>query len=229
MYPLTKMNEQMLAGHHSLSPDDDCYYMLEYTTEDSFPYTLGNTLITNLKKKPDRKQTLEWSYKEWTIRQLATELTAALSTLIDFATTTIIPIPPSKTRSNPQYDDRVLQVIRSACPAVADIRESIACREDHAPAHESDERDRPGVDQLMTNYIWVDRVQPTDPAAPPDAAAHPHTPHRPNIVLFDDVIASGNHFTACKRFLLRYHPATHITGIFIARVIKKNETAQRLS
>jgi hypothetical protein len=205
MGPLIKMNEQLLAEHHSLSPGDDCYYMLEYTSQDSFPYSLGNTLITNLKKKVDRKQSPEWPYKEWTILQIAAELAAALATLIDFATATIIPIPPSKTRGNPQYDDRVLQVIKYACPVDADIREPIICREDHASAHETDEHDRPAIDELTANYSWLETAQPL----------------RPNIVLFDDVIASGNHFTACKRFLLRHHPATHITGIFIARVLKR--------
>ena len=118
---LTKMNDLVLAERNALSPDDDCYYLLEYTAQDNFPYSLGNSLITNLKKKTDRRRTLEWSYKEWTIQQIAAELATAL----------------------------------------------------------------------------------------------------PNIVLFDDVIASGNHFTACKRFLLQHHPATHITGIFIACVLKK--------
>lgn len=205
MGALTKMNDLVLAERNSLSPDDDCYYLLEYTAQDNFPYSLGNSLITNLKKKTDRRRTLEWSYKEWTIQQIAAELATALPNIVDLAATSFIPIPPSKTRNNPQYDDRVLQVLRQSCPADADIREPIVCREDHASAHETGEHDRPAIDELITNYSWLETAQPL----------------RPNIVLFDDVIASGNHFTACKRFLLQHHPATHITGIFIACVLKK--------
>ncbi len=181
-----------LTDHSALSPDDKCYFLFEYDE--------GSALINNLKKKIDRKNKPEWPYKEWTIQQIAAELATALPDIIDFPTTTFLPIPPSKTRDNPLYDDRLLQVLRLACPADADIRESITCREDHAAAHES-EYDRPTVHELLNNYIWIPTAQPL----------------RPNIVLFDDVITSGTHFTACKRFLLQHHPAAHTTGIFIAR------------
>ncbi len=205
MGALTKMTDLVLAQRNSLSPEDDCYFLLEYTAQDNFPYSLGNSLIRNLKKKINRKRTLEWSYKEWTIKQIAAELATALPAVVNPAITTFIPIPPSKTRSNAQYDDRVLQVLRQSCPADADIRESIACREDHASAHETGEHDRPGIDELIKNYSWMETTRPL----------------RPNIVLFDDVIASGNHFTACKRFLLQHHSAAHVSGIFIACVLKR--------
>jgi predicted amidophosphoribosyltransferase len=185
-----------LADHCALTPGDDCYFLLEYGE--------GSTLINNLKIKMDRRQKPEWPYKEWTIQQIAAELAAALPDRINFNTTTILPIPPSKTHDNPLYDDRLLQVLRLACPADADIRESIATREDHAAAHESD-HERPTVDELINNYTWTDTAQPL----------------RPNVVLFDDVITTGTHFAACNRFLLQHHPTAHITGIFIARVPKR--------
>jgi hypothetical protein len=195
MGALTKIDELLLAAHSSLSPGDDCYFMLEYNE--------GSALINNLKKKMDRREKREWPYKEWTIQQIAAELAAALPDIINFLTTTFLPIPPSKTRDNPLYDDRLLKILRLACPTDADIRESIICRQDHTAAHES-ECDRPTVDELINNYTWVGTA-----------------PLRPNIVLFDDVITNGTHFTACKRFLLQHHPAANTTGIFIARVPKK--------
>jgi hypothetical protein len=192
MGALTKIDELLLTAHSSLSPGDDCYFLLEYQE--------GSALINNLKKKMDRRQKPEWPYKEWTIQQIAAELAAALPDIVDFITTTLIPIPPSKTRNNPLYDDRLLQILRLACPADADLREPIANREDHTAAHES-EHERPTVDELIDNYTWLETAKPL----------------HPNIVLFDDVITNGTHFTACKRFLLQHHPAAHITGIFIAR------------
>lgn len=201
MPALTKIDEPLLREHSSLSQGDDCYFLLEYTAHSSIQQSPDNTFITNLKKKPDRKNKWEWPYKEWTIQQLAAELAAALPTLIDFPTTTLIPIPPSRIRNSPLYDDRVLQVLRQACPADADIREPIICREDRLAAHHSQEHDRPAINDLMDNYSWLE-------------GAHPL---RPNTVLFDDVITSGNHYIACKRFVLQHHPATRVTGIFIAR------------
>jgi predicted amidophosphoribosyltransferase len=187
-----------LADHCALSPDDNCYFLLEYHE--------GSALINNLKKKMDRRQKREWPYKEWTIQQIAAQLAAELPGIINFTTTTFLPIPPSKTRNNPLYDDRLLQILRLACPTDADIREPIICREDHAAAHES-EHERPTIDELIDNYTWVGTAQPL----------------RPNIVLFDDVITNGTHFTACKRFLLQHHPAARTTGIFISRhALKKS-------
>lgn len=187
-----------LADHCALAPGDDCYFLLEYHE--------GSALINNLKKKIDRKNKPEWTYKEWTIQQIAAELATALPDIINFPTTTFLPIPPSKTRDNPLYDDRLLQVLRLACPPDADIRELIICREDHTAAHES-EHERPTINELIDNYTWVDTAKPL----------------RANIVLFDDVITNGTHFTACKRFLRQHHPAARITGIFIARHAPKKK------
>jgi predicted amidophosphoribosyltransferase len=201
MDALTKIDEQLLPEHGSLSPEDECYFLLDYTAHTNAAHSLGNAFIRNLKKKMDRKGRMEWPYKEWTIQQIGAALAAALPTLIDLTTTTFIPIPPSKIRSNPLYDDRVLRVLHLACPADADIRESIVCREDHRPAHESEERERPAIKALMNNYNWLENTPPL----------------RPNTVLFDDLITSGNHFIACKRFVLQHQPATRVLGIFVAR------------
>jgi hypothetical protein len=201
MPALNKIGNHLLSEHASLSMDDDCYFLLEYTAHTDSTHSLGNTFIRNLKKKMDRKGKFEWPYKEWTIQQVAAALAAAIPSLVDFTNTTFVPIPPSKIRSNPLFDDRVSQILRLACPADADIREAIVCRDDHTPAHESDEHRRPAINELMNNYIWIDNNRPL----------------RPNTVLFDDLITAGNHFIACKRFVLEHQPATRITGIFVGR------------
>ena len=206
MPALIKIGHHLLPEHGSLSSDDECYFLLNYTAHSNAAHSnaahsLDNTFIRNLKKKMDRKGKFEWPYKEWSIQQVAAALAAALPALVDFSTTTFIPIPPSKIRSTPLFDDRVSQILRLACPADADIREAIVCRDDHTPAHESDEHHRPAIDDLMNNYIWIDNNQPL----------------RPNTVLFDDLITAGNHFIACKRFVLEHQPATRIIGILVAR------------
>src|SRR6185437_17082136 len=83
---------------------------------------------------------------------IATELTDVLPVLIDFAATTLVPIPPSKCRTNPLYDDRLLRVLRLACPADADIRELIINKTDLQPAHKSGEDYRPSVQAIFGNY-----------------------------------------------------------------------------
>jgi predicted amidophosphoribosyltransferase len=201
MPALIKIGHHLLPEHGSLSADDECHFLLNYTAHSNAAYSLDNAFIRNLKKKMDRKGKPEWPYKEWTIQQVAAALAAAIPNIVDLTTTTFIPIPPSKIRSNPLFDDRVSQILRLACPADADIREAIVCRDDHTPAHESNEHHRPAIDELMNNYIWIDNNRPL----------------RPNTVLFDDLITAGNHFIACKRFVLEHQPATRAIGIFVAR------------
>lgn len=91
----------------------------------------------------------------------------------------------------------------------ADIRELIVCREGRAAAHESERR--PSVEELFGNF----RLGGLDGGPVPGAAAA--GPVRERIVLFDDVITSGNHFVACKRFLLTHFPGREVVGVFLAR------------
>ena len=210
MEPLVRIDAQMAGIHRALSITDECYFLWEYTAYGPYDYSIGNELIKNIKKPIDRKGSPEWKWKDFAIREIATQLATALPAVIGFSTTTLIPIPPSKCRTNPLYDDRLLQILRLACPADADIRELIVNKTDLQPAHTSAEDYRPSVQTILDNYAW------SEPATPLQAPPPHHT-----IVLFDDVLTGGNHFVACKRFLLQRFPTHHIIGIFICRRISE--------
>src|SRR5579872_4970093 len=130
MHALVRIDAQMTGIHSALSSTDECYFLWEYMAYGGYDYGIGNELIKNIKKPIDRKGTPEWKWKEFAIREIAVELAAALPAVIDFAATTLIPIPPSKCRSNPLYDDRLLRILRLACPVDADIRELIVNKAD---------------------------------------------------------------------------------------------------
>ena len=201
MSGLKKIEGPMLRQHSSLSAGDECYFLFEYISkEDSFE----NLLIRDLKKPVDRRDKPEWPYKSLAINDIARELGAGLPEIVDFDTTTFIPVPPSKTRASALYDDRLLQILVRASPAHADIRELIVCKEDQAPAHTSDER--PSVRALLQNYEWNSRLT---------------AGVRPQVVLFDDLITGGNHFVACKQFILARYPSTKVTGVFVARRVRE--------
>jgi hypothetical protein len=201
MSTLVKIDELLMGEHGSLTRSDECYYLFEYTARSGYSHSKSNDLIQNCKKPMDRKGRPEWKWKTWAIREIAEELRPALPAVIDFATTTIVPIPPSKIRMKPLYDDRVFQILQHACPADADVRELIVCREDRIAAHDSPEH-RPSVQELRNNYEW-------NPPAPPVI--------RPNVVLFDDMITGGNHFVACRNFIARSHLDVRIIGVFVSR------------
>jgi hypothetical protein len=200
MSNLVRIDELLIREHGSLSLADECYYLLEYTAREGYSFSTANDLVQNLKKPMDRKGRPEWKWKTWAIQKIAQELTPALPVLIDFATTTIIPVPPSKIRANPLYDDRLIQILHKSCPTGTDIREVITCREDMTAAHESDQR--PSVQEIMDNYLWNDPVRPAI---------------RPNVVFFDDMVTGGNHYVACRNFLRERYPDSRIVGVFVAR------------
>ena len=200
MSQLVRIDELVLSQHGSLSMWDECYYLMEYTARGGYDRGSGNDLIQNFKKPLEKKGKPEWKWKELAMHAIAKALKPALTGVIDFDTTTIIPVPPSKARTSPLYDDRVLQLLHESCPPNADIRELIICQEDRLAAHE-DAR-RPNFQDIMNNYE-INTV--VDPAI------------RENVVIFDDVITAGNHYKACKTFIQLQFTPKSIVGIFIAR------------
>lgn len=143
----------------------------------------------------------DWKYKQNAIAEIAGELKMPLRAVVDFGRSTIVPIPPSKTRANEQYDDRLLQILKRACPADADIQELILTEADMDAAHERS-LNRPSIGDILHNYV-LSEVQPLQV--------------RENIIPFDDVISAGNHFVACRQFMEQYFPGRKIIGVFVAR------------
>ena len=204
MSNLVRIDELILSTHQhgSLSLADECYYLLEYTAHQPPGYSRGNDLILDLKKSVSKKALREWRYKERAIGEIAGLLRAALPPVVDFDKTTLIPIPPSRTRTDPFYDDRNLRILRQACPEGADIRELILTRANVVPSHER--VDRPSAGEILKNYMLH-----------PDVSAEV----RETVVLFDDMITGGNHFVASKKFVENHCHSKKTIGIFIARRI----------
>lgn len=91
---------------------DQCYFLREYTSGRGYAHSETNRLIHNLKKPPDRRGRPEWRYKELAIQQVAREFRDNLD-LARLQRVTLVPMPPSKARGDPLYDDRMLRVLRA--------------------------------------------------------------------------------------------------------------------
>ena len=177
-----------------------CYFLGEYTARQGYAYSATNGLIINLKKSVDRRGKPEWTHKERAILQVA----AALRNSINdgwFNNATLIPIPPSKAKSHPLYDDRLMQVLRAIRPQPPlDIRELIIQNTSTDATHHSDTRPRP--ETLESLY----------------ALDHGLTTPVPQVIgLFDDVLTTGCHFKAAQSLLHKAFPEVHVIGLFIAR------------
>ena len=116
---------------------------------------------------------------------------------------TFVPIPPSKAKSDPLYDDRLVQILHNISPqSTLDVREIIVQKHSTEPVHSSEVRPRP--EDIESNYEL-------------DAAAT--QPEPSVIVIFDDMLTTGAHFLAAKKVLSARFPSAKIIGLFIARRI----------
>ena len=198
-----QVDELQLSDHFYLIPSDTCIYLREYTPRQGYEYSETNRLIHNFKKSVDRKGKREYFYKDQAINQIQQEIAACLKKEW-LLKATLVPIPPSKTKAHPLYDDRMTQVLKGIGGCIGgkcDVRELIVQTADMDAVHLHND-DRPTPDDLRAIYE-IDEDQTS--------------PEPKSIGLFDDVITAGSHFRAAKDLLKEQFPGVNIVGIFVAR------------
>jgi predicted amidophosphoribosyltransferase len=181
--------------------------MGEFTAYAGFGHSETNNLINNLKKPMDRKGKPEWAYKERAIKAIATDLRNILGRNA-IEGMTFVPMPPSKVKGHPEYDDRILRILQQMGTAYkCDLRELLLQKESTAASHTCKENERLKPREIFENLIIDENlINPT-----------PST-----IAIFDDVVTAGAHYVAAKRKLLERFPDAKIYGLFAARRIKPN-------
>lgn len=207
-FSVLKIDAALLDDHRYLTAADECYYLGDYLPGEGYAASPVNNLIANLKKPVARRHLPEYRYKEQAIANLSALLRQLLKAeaLKQF---TLIPAPPSKVRSDPSYDDRLIRVLKGIAPDV-DAREAIECVESKRAHHEftAGER-RPTPTEMAANMRLV-----------PSALAP--VPLKQNVILFDDVLTNGTHFVACKRLLLAHRPELRVAGLFVGRTKRRS-------
>jgi hypothetical protein len=201
MSKLVKVDELTSSDHTYISVGDNCYYFMEYTARGGFSASEANQLIYNFKKSPEKKGTPEWKHKERAIAGIAEILKRFIVQKTDLEAVTFVPIPPSKQKDDPAYDDRMARTLRAACAGTnADIRELILVKESMPAAHESEQR--PSIMELQD-------AMTIDETLLPDLKSI--------IFLFDDVLTTGAHYIACRNLIHQKAPEIEVYGVFIAR------------
>lgn len=183
-----------------INASDEVYYAREYIPRGGHSASEANSLIYNLKKTPDRKGKPEWRYKEDAIRQFAREI--AMLLVDDSDEWVVAAIPSSKAISDPDYDDRLDQVLKQAATVQPRIRIEtpfVRARSSLA-AHYGGART---PEQIMAELSWRGFSRPTD-----------------HLILVDDVLTTGGHFRACSNLVSHHQPAIQIYGVFWARTIR---------
>lgn len=198
-----KVDALALPDHHYLDEHDICYYAGEYTAGAGHAYSETNQLILNFKKSLDKRGTAQWPYKERAIHQAAQILRAAIK---PGAPITFVPVPPSKSKDDPLYDNRLVRMLQAVCAGrQQDVRELIVQEHSLEAAHLA--AARPTPEDLIANYRLDEELV---------------TPAPQTLWIVDDVLTTGCHFKAVKRVLANRFPDLPIVGLFLARRVPKS-------
>jgi hypothetical protein len=196
----TAIDDLERDDHYYLTPDDKCIFLREYTARAGYQKGETNDLILNFKKTLDRKGRAEWRYKEIALRQIASEFRQAMGEKW-ISQWTFVPIPPSRCKSDPLYDDRISRMLIEMTKGIrSDVRELVHQTGSMVAAHETD--DRPSPDGIARLYEVDEEIADPEPKS---------------IALVDDILTTGAHFKAAKKVLEGRFPDALIIGVFVAR------------
>ena len=203
---LSRVDELSLPDHYYLSEEDFCLYLGEYTPRKGYRYSDTNQIISNFKKKVNLKNTYQWRYKGEAIREVASAFREAIGD-DSLRAMTFVPVPPSKSKDDSMYDDRLTQMLQAMNPALpVDIRELVVQDTSTLEAHLSDERPRP--DELVELYRLEEALTEPIPSL---------------IAIVDDLLTTGCHFKAMKAVLARRFPGVQVVGLFVARRVPNTD------
>lgn len=199
---LNSIDSSNMDNHKDLEETDNCFYWCEYTAQKKYNFSEANQLLVNLKKCVSHKSESQYSYKTKAIQTCASYFQG-----LNWSKFSIIPIPPSKKRSDPLYDDRLLQVLTIANKSLPlefqfDIKDIIIQNESYQASHQSSKR--PSSSELRERYK-LKNVKSNQ--------------FRENLIIFDDILTVGSHYKAVKSLLKEAYPKKKIYGLFIARSI----------
>ncbi len=181
-----------------LNVNDDCWYAREYIAGGSYQDSETNSLIHNFKKDHEKRCKQEWYYKGEAIKKFAQELN-----YLDFTDNTVIFIPPSYAHDAAEYDDRfeqTLDLLKKTCPNI-NIQKPIVRTINKEPSHLGGPRDYQSIRQGLK---WNGFTHLTS-----------------TVVIIDDLITSGSHFTVCRDMIKEKYPEVPIGGVFWAKRIEK--------
>jgi predicted amidophosphoribosyltransferase len=193
-------DETIRRIHPHLHSYDDPYYFIAYTSNRKYDYSDANQFISNFKKSPLKRGMPEYWHKERAIDLAANVLRDQLPNEW-LADSTFVPIPPSKTRDHPEYDDRVTQVLTRI--GSIDVREIVYQLESMDATHMMGES-RHSIEDLVANYRIDENLIDPEPN---------------HIVIVDDMLTAGKHLRAMRRVLGNQFPDAKFSAVFLARRI----------
>lgn len=201
-FRVIRIDDAIRRDHFYLNADDECFCLGEYHPGGGFNAGPVNNLIWNYKKPVDRRGRPEYIHKERAILKVA-ELVKSVINENAIKTCTVVPVPPSKSKSDPLYDDRLIRSLR-AVGTNLDVRELLVTTQSMRAHHEFKLGEKRPTPEDLYAMLAIDELCLVVPA-------------KETIVLFDDLLTNGTHFKACKRILNERLPDRAVVGLFIGR------------
>lgn len=204
------VDRMLQSSPRYIRPNGKCVYHMEYWPHQGYQASEANRKIINLKKPVDRKGKSEWYYKGKAIEQFAVDLAYLIS---DYDNVALVPIPPSQARTDPLYDDRIDQVCNRATDFVRTLFRYMG-----------NARVCPLLEQAVTvpsSHLGTERRDPDQIKAGLTISYDHNLDWVQTLILVDDVLTSGAHFTACRELIEETYPllAGRIRGAFWARSV----------
>lgn len=217
---LTVVGEHERPDHFHLPVAAKCYFWGEYTPYEhtngkKWNFSATNQLMSNFKKKLDRKGQSDWAYKAVATQQIAQAFSKfwKWDNLHAQHRVVLVPVPPSKARSDAAYDGRMNEMLASVAlksGVKLDIRDCLSFSGKYAASHESSYRPTPA--ELYAELSFE------------SAVGRPQ--QQPGLIfLFDDMLTTGAHYVAASQMLTQQFPGVPIIGNFVARRIVPNPFA----
>lgn len=214
---LTEVGAHERPDHYHLPATAKCFFWGEYTPYEhtngkKWNFSATNHLLSNFKKKKGQPGS---QYKGPATQQIAHAFAQfwKWQNLHEKHKVALIPMPPSKARTDAAFDPRMLDVLNGIAAKVGtplDIRDCLSFSGKYAASHES--AARPTPDDLCTELSFD------------KGAGKPH--QQPGLIfLFDDMLTTGAHYLAASRKLAEAFPGVHVVGNFVSRRIVPNPFA----
>ncbi|PRF87231.1 hypothetical protein [Burkholderia multivorans] len=205
---LLQIDDTTRDAHSFLRRDDLCWYCGDCTARGGVACSPIDELVSDFRKPVSRRGRPEYRHKTRAIQTVGRTFRNAF-TPDAFRQCTFVPVPPSKARTAPEYDDRMVLALGHMAALVqaelligADVRELVLQRESYVASHLNSAQHRMRPDDLIPFYEINE----------PIAALHPT-----HIIVVDDVLTTGSHFVAMKTVLQARYPNAWIGGLFIGR------------
>lgn len=189
---------------HWLQNGDDCKYLGEYVSHGNWNAGETNRQILNLKKKPSTSNAYELQYKQRAVRYWANRLLPSLNIDLCVEQVTFIPMPCSKPVGHPDFDNRMVEVLRAVDPQF-DVRCVIEQTVFRDSQHEG---------QRLTPRQLAETMRLAEQEIV-------RLPVKRFVIVVDDVITLGASFKAAQQMLLSHQAFTDkvISGLFLARTV----------